>query len=231
MPPVALSSSSPTSSIILPNSNTLSGVLSSAADTADTSYRGYDHIHWWVGNAKQASTYYCALFGFRPLAYKGLETGSRGIASHAISNGEVIFVLTSPLRSPDALDLNDDDRRLIEEITCHLVAHGDAVKDVAFEVDDVRAVYSEAVRNGAGAVSPPKIIKDEDGEVVLATVRTYGDTTHTLVERRGYRGPFLPDYRPPTSQTARVILPEVKLDAIDHCVGNQDWGDMEEACD
>ncbi|KAI5858155.1 4-hydroxyphenylpyruvate dioxygenase [Tricharina praecox] len=233
MPPVALSSSPPREpSILASNGQTyaLSGVVSAHANPTDNSYRGYDHVHWWVGNAKQAAAYYSTLFGFRSLAYKGLETGSRCFASHAISNGHVTFVLTSPLRSPSAEDISDEDRVLLREMNAHLAAHGDAVKDVAFEVDDVNAVYSEAVANGAVGLSAPRIESDKDGEVVMATVKTYGDTTHTLVERRGYRGPFLPGYRKST-RTVPSLLPEVKLEAIDHCVGNQDWGEMEDACD
>ncbi|KAF8539171.1 4-hydroxyphenylpyruvate dioxygenase 1 [Trichophaea hybrida] len=226
MPPVALEPS-----VIASNGQTyISGVVSSSA-TNDNSYRGYDHVHWWVGNAKQAATYYCTLFNFRPLAYRGLETGSRSFTSHAISNGAVTFVLTSPLRSPTSPDASPADRELLQEMSEHLVAHGDAVKDVAFEVDDVEAVYTEAVRNGAKVVNPPKNEKDEYGEVVMATIRTYGDTTHTLIERREYKGAFLPGYRRAVGMPQLDVMPEVTLDAIDHCVGNQDWGEMEEACD
>ncbi|KAA8913663.1 Glyoxalase/Bleomycin resistance protein/Dihydroxybiphenyl dioxygenase [Sphaerosporella brunnea] len=238
MPPVALSSSpprQPAAGVIAANGQTyaLSGVVSENAITTDNSYQGYDHVHWWVGNAKQAATYYTALFGFKPLAYKGLETGSRCVASHAISNGKVTFVLSSALRDPASEDISEEDRQLLREMARHHAAHGDAVKDVAFEVDDVEAVYSEAIRNGAVGVRPPNREQDADGEVITAAVKTYGDTTHTLVERRGYRGAFLPGYRPATAaqwQTS-ALLPPVTLEAIDHCVGNQDWGEMEDACD
>jgi 4-hydroxyphenylpyruvate dioxygenase len=114
----------------------------------------------------------------------------------------------------------------------HLTLHGDAVKDVAFEVDDVEAVYSAAVANGARSVSAPIKSSDDFGEVILATVATYGDTTHTLVERKSYRGAFLPGYRAASEvQKREDSLPKVTLEAIDHCVGNQDWDEMEEACD
>ena len=118
---------------------------------------------------------------------------------------------------------------MLREMNQHLATHGDAVKDVAFEVDDVEAVYSEAVANGAVGVREPRVESDADGEVIMATVKTYGDTTHTLVERR-YRGPFLPGFRK-AKMTVPSLLPPVKLEAIDHCVGNQDWGEMEDACD
>jgi 4-hydroxyphenylpyruvate dioxygenase len=165
-----------------------------------------------------------------PVAYRGLETGSRFVASHAVSNGRVTFVLSSPLRDASANDISEEDREQLREMARHQTMHGDAVKDVAFEVDDVEAVYLEAVRNGAVPVKAPRREEDMDGEVITATVKTYGDTTHTLVERRNYRGAFLPGFRR-AAVTQPSLLPEVKLEAIDHCVGNQDWGEMEDACD
>jgi 4-hydroxyphenylpyruvate dioxygenase len=223
MPPVALSSSPPLYT-------TSTGVQSALADKNDTSYRGYDHVHWWVGNAKQAAAFYSSLFNFKQIAYKGLETGSRIIASHVISNGQITFVLSSPLRAPEAADISEEDRELLQEMYEHLATHGDAVKDVAFEVDDVKAVYELAVQNGARSIASPQKLKDADGEMWTATVSTYGDTTHTLVQRRGYRGVFMPGYRAAQKKTY-IQGPEVRLEAIDHCVGNQDWGKMDEACD
>ncbi len=55
----------------------------------------FDHIEWWVGNAKQAASYYCARLGFEHLAYKGLETGERQVAAHVVKQGEAIFVFKS----------------------------------------------------------------------------------------------------------------------------------------
>lgn len=224
MPPVALSTSPP---LYTP---TVGGVQSELADRDDTSYRGYDHVHWWVGNAKQAAAFYSSLFNFKQIAYQGLETGSRIIASHVISNGQITFVLSSPLRSPDAEDLSIEDREVLQEMYAHLATHGDAVKDVAFEVDDVRAVYDAAVTNGARSVKAPKKLKDKDGEMWTATVSTYGETTHTLVQRRGYKGVFMPGYRA-AAKKVYIEGPAVQLEAIDHCVGNQDWNEMEDACD
>jgi 4-hydroxyphenylpyruvate dioxygenase len=160
--------------------------------------------------------------GFQRIAYRGLETGSRVIASHVIRNGSVTFVLTSPLHAPDAKAnwLSDDDRALLRQIHDHLKAHGDAVRDVAFEVDDVAAVYDAAVEKGADPVEAPKTIHDNCGTAKLGSIRTYGDTIHTLVDRSGYLGTFLPGYRAVTEieKTAKY-LPSVDLLAIDHCVG------------
>ncbi|KAG6037419.1 hypothetical protein E4U41_005156, partial [Claviceps citrina] len=122
-------------------------------------FTGYDHVTWWVGNAKQAAAYYVNLFGFRPVAYRGLETGSRYFASHVVANHGVRFVLTSPLRSAAHLvgeedeegeeAISPEDRKLLVAMHAHLERHGDAVKDVAFEVDDVEGVYRRAVAGGA----------------------------------------------------------------------------------
>ena len=229
---------SATSLTVLASNGTSFPITSSqATSNSGPGYKGYDHVTWYVGNAKQAASYYIARMGFKHLAYRGLETGSRYIASHVISNGRVIFVLTSPTMSVKSLERRDDvpeqDRRLLDEIYAHLADHGDAVKDVAFEVDDVRAVWSEAVAKGAGNEQEPTLLGDKaDGQVLTAVIKTYGDTTHTLVERRGYTGVFLPGYRAADEQDLiSRLLPEVRFEVIDHCVGNQDWDQMQSVCE
>ena len=189
---------------------------------------------WYVGNAKQAASYYVTRMGFRIVAYKGLETGSKVIAGYVVANSRARFVLLSPIRGlagPDE-SISASDQQLVEEIYEHLEKHGDAVKDVAFEVDDARAIYNAAVSRGATGVYEPSVVKDKDGQATLATIRTFGDTTHTFVERGDYHGTFLPGYQVVTiKDPINQYLPEVLLDVIDHCVGNQDWGEMVSACD
>ncbi|KAJ5899427.1 hypothetical protein N7495_004171 [Penicillium taxi] len=196
------------------------------------SYRGYDHVHWYVGNAKQAATYYITRMGFKHIAYRGLETGNRSICSHVIRNGDITFILTSPLRSLDQADrFSPEEQDFLREIHHHLEQHGDAVKDVSFEVDDVDAVYFAAVKNGAKSVSPPKVFEDSNGHVKVATIQTYGQTTHTIIERSQYNGRFLPGYRDEQIEDpVSKFLPGVHLLRIDHCVGNQDWEEMEKIC-
>ncbi|OJJ45489.1 hypothetical protein ASPZODRAFT_134159 [Penicilliopsis zonata CBS 506.65] len=198
------------------------------------SYKGYDHVHWYVGNAKQAASYYITRMGFERVAYRGLETGSRSVCSYVVRNGEVTFILTSPLRSLEQVEgkIPAEEQELVREIHAHLEQHGDAVKDVAFEVDNVDAVYGAAVVNGAKVVSPPRTLQDDSGSVRVATVQTYGETTHTLIERTGYRGGFLPGYRFETvSDPIASLLPAIGLKRIDHCVGNQDWDEMDRVCE
>ncbi|KAJ4348050.1 uncharacterized protein N0V89_009422 [Didymosphaeria variabile] len=173
--------------------------ISSEPSSSDISaYRGYHHVHWYVGNAKQAASFYVTRMGFERVAYRGLETGSRSIASHVIRNGNVTFVLTSPLRGLNQSSrFSEEDAKLLNEIHEHQEKHGDAVKDVAFEVDNLDAIYSSAISAGAESISAPHTLKDANGTVRLATLKTYGDTTHTLIEKSSYSGIFLPGYAPP----------------------------------
>ena len=228
------------------NYYTQSKMAPSAIDSTSStlaSYRGYDHIHWYVGNAKQAASYYVTRMDFRRIAYRGLETGHKTLCSHVICNGDITFILTSPLRSLEQVEAAEEGTYTKEEheqlraVQQHLEQHGDAVKDVAFEVDSVREVFGAAVKGGAGVVAQPWTEEDKDGSVVMATVQTYGQTTHTLLERGRYRGAFLPGYRLEGSEGVGVedpicrLLPGVHLNRIDHCVGNQDWDEMDKICE
>lgn len=216
---------------------TSSGASDYAVQSPSPNFNGYDHITWWVGNAKQAAGFYTTYFGFKTVAYRGLETGSRYFASYVIANNNVRFVFTSPVRSAKYLPADEpispEDKRLLEEMYAHMERHGDAVKDVAFEVDSVDGVYTKAVAEGADAVQPPTTLGDkENGHVRTAVIRTYGDTTHTLIARQDFRGAFLPGFRAVNAATppALTTLPAVPLSRIDHCVGNQDWNEMVSAC-
>ncbi|KAJ6123144.1 hypothetical protein N7512_005609 [Penicillium capsulatum] len=139
-----------------------------------------------------------------------------------------------PLRSQDNMDqFTTEEQTQLREIHHHLEQHGDAVKDVSFEVDDVDAVFYAAVKNGAKVVSEPHILEDADGHVKVATIQTYGQTTHTLLERNQYHGAFLPGYRTERGNEDPIskYLPDVQLKHIDHCVGNQDWNEMDKICE
>jgi 4-hydroxyphenylpyruvate dioxygenase len=173
---------------------------------------GTDYIEFYVGNGKQASHYYRAAFGFQLVAYRGPETGTRDRASYVLQQGKIRFVLTTPL-APDG------------EIAQHVARHGDGVKDLALWVDDARQAFRRAVDRGAVAVQEPRVLRDEEGEVVIAAIRTYGETIHSLVERRSYRGAFMPGFKP---VTPRFQPAEVGLTYVDHCVGNVELGKMNE---
>jgi 4-hydroxyphenylpyruvate dioxygenase len=105
--------------------------------------------------------------------------------------------------------------------------------DVAFEVDCVESIYNAAVSAGATSIKAPNTLHDGKlGYVKTATIQTYGETTHTLIERQNYRGVFFPGFRLELNvkDPLNLILPPVTLEAIDHCVGNQDWNEMEDVC-
>lgn len=127
------------------------------------------------------------------MAYRGLETGSRCLASYVVTNGQARFVLTSCIRGLASLenDITHSEKKLAKEIHAHLEKHGDGVKDIAFEVDDARALYANVVAKGAMPVQEPVVLEDDNGMVIIAVCNAYGDTTHTFVERRNYRGVFL----------------------------------------
>jgi 4-hydroxyphenylpyruvate dioxygenase len=213
----------------------ISSIPDSLAVQPPSNFTGYDHVTWWVGNAKQAASYYTSLFDFETIAYKGLETGSRYTASYVVANRNVRFVFTSPLRSavhlPEDESISPEDKKLLQEMHAHLEKHGDAVKDVAFEVDNVEGVYHKAVKEGAKAVQGPVVSRDsEHGSVTTAVICTYGDTTHTLISRQSYTGPFLPGFRAVNKPSPYSSMPRVPLARIDHCVGNQSWDEMDSAC-
>ena len=142
---------------------------------------GVDHVELYVGNALQAAFYYVHAFGFREVAYAGLETGTRDRASHVLQQGRIRLVLTGALHSDSP-------------IAAHQHRHGDGVKVIALSVPDVDHAYREATTRGAEGVEEPHDISDEHGTVRLATIKTYGETLHTFVGRGGYSGAFLPGY-------------------------------------
>ena len=206
--------------------------VNEAVQDPSASYRAFDHILWYVGNARQAATYFVTRFGFRRIAYQGLETGSKFFACHVVSNGKCTFVLMSPVRGPNSVDsVSNNDRVHLNKIHEHLARHGDGVKDVAFEVGDARAVYEQAVLNGAKGVTEPTVKEDEHGEVIIASIEAHSDTTHSFVERSRYKSVFLPGFQPVREEDPTACsLPPVPVEEIDHCVDNQDWGKLETAC-
>ncbi|MDQ3137006.1 MAG: 4-hydroxyphenylpyruvate dioxygenase [Gemmatimonadota bacterium] len=190
--------------------------LTAPAPAADTfPINGTDHIEFWVGNAKQASLYYRAAFGFQLVGYRGPETGVRDRASYLLQQDKIRFVLTTPIRP----DLSDESRVIAD----HLHRHGDGVRDLALWVDDARDAYAKAIERGAVSAQEPRVLRDDSGEIVTAAIRTYGDTIHTLVERRGYSGLFMPGFH---AVKPRYQPAPVGLKYVDHCVGNVELGKM-----
>lgn len=178
-------------------------------------FLAFDHLTFLVGNARQAAGWYCTRFGFKHYLYSGLETGERNVASHAIKQNKIIFVFKS------ALNPNNS------EIGKKLEVHGDHVTDVAFSVNDLDAIVARAVEHGAVVVSPIAELEDESGKIRKATLKTYGDLTHTLIERGQYKGEFMPGYKKHyLVDPLEELLPAPDLQFIDHLVGNQPDDEM-----
>jgi len=145
-----------------------------------------------------------------------LETGNRDFCTHVVQNGKVIFAFVSPLNPGNA------------EFAQHMERHGDGVRDVAFHVDDAAGIFNKAVSRGAKPVQEPTELKDEDGVVIVSSVQTYGDTIHTFVERRDYKGVFLPGFKAHfLTEKINKLVPTPSVQFIDHCVGNQPDMEME----
>jgi 4-hydroxyphenylpyruvate dioxygenase len=182
----------------------------------DIPLRKIDHVRFFVGNARQSAFFYRNAFGFDVVAYAGLETKVKHEAGYVLKQGEITFVLTSPLS-----EQHPESRRL--------VTHGDGVMDIALEVPDVRGCVEEAVRRGAKPVRPPEVIEDEFGAFETASILAYGDTTHTFINRDRYRGVFAPGFKPidPERYQPNTRKP-VGLAAIDHIVANVEEGQMNE---
>ena len=177
--------------------------------------RGTDHVEFYVGNARQAAYFYRAAFGMSLVAYAGPETGQRDRASYVVQQGKIRFVLTTPLRSSDP-------------VAEHVHRHGDAVHSIALWVDDARRAWRETTSRGAISIAEPYAKSDVYGRVVLSSIRAYGDTIHTFVERNAYAGPFLPGFRPVESDP---VARPVGLLHVDHMVGNVGWHEMDKWVD
>ena len=171
---------------------------------------GTDYIELYVGNAKQAAHFYQTALGFQALAYAGLETGVKDRASYVLRQGKITLVLTTPLTSRS-------------EIGEHIKNHGDAVKVIAFHVDDATYSYNETIKRGAKSFMAPVTTTDDNGSVTISGIHTYGETLHIFVERKNYKGLFLPGY---TAWKPLYNPSPVGLEYVDHCVGNVNWGEM-----
>ncbi len=171
---------------------------------------GTDHIELYVGNAKQAAHFYQSAYGFELIAYAGPETGVRDRASYVLQQNKIRVVLTTSLQKDS-------------EISEHVKKHGDGVKVLALWVDDASKSFQETTMRGAIAAKQPEVLKDEFGEVIVSSIKTYGETIHTFVERKNYRGPFLPGYK---ARKSNFNIEPIGLKHIDHCVGNVELGKM-----
>jgi 4-hydroxyphenylpyruvate dioxygenase len=172
--------------------------------------QGTDYIEFYVGNAKQAAHFYKTVFGFQSLAYSGPETGTKEKASYAIRQNKLTFLLTTPLRSGNA-------------IADHIAKHGDGVKAIALKVEDATSAWEETTSRGGKSFLEPMTLTDGDGQLVMSGIHTYGETVHLFIERENYHGVFMPGFR---AWEPTYDAPETGLLYVDHCVGNVGWNQM-----
>ncbi|MFK5856899.1 MAG: 4-hydroxyphenylpyruvate dioxygenase [Bacteroidota bacterium] len=180
-------------------------------NTKSLPINGTDYIEFYVGNAKQAAHFYQSAFGFQPLAYAGLETGLTDRTSYVLRQDKIIFVLTASL-TPDS------------DVAIHHKLHGDGVKVIALNVDDAKKSFEDTTSKGAEIEFEPRVESDDNGEVVLSAIKTYGDTIHVFVERNNYKGAFLPGF---VEWNPEYKPEDTGLLYVDHIVGNVGWNEMD----
>lgn len=172
---------------------------------------GTDYVEFYVGNAKQAAHYYMSAFGFQAIAYAGPETGMRDKASYVVRQNKLTFVLTTPLRPGNP-------------VAEHVYKHGDGVKSLALRVNNATEAWEQTTKRGAKTYLQPQRLQDENGEVVMSGIHTYGDTVHLFIERKNYKGDFMPGYR--AWGNPHFAPADTGLLYVDHCVGNVGWNQM-----
>ena len=172
---------------------------------------GTDHVEFYVGNAKQAAHFYMTAFGFQPLAYAGPETGMKDKVSYAVRQNKLTFLFTTPLG-------------IHNEIADHIYKHGDGIKSLALMVPDAADAWEQTTRRGGKSCMLPQLLADEEGTLGISGIRTYGDTVHLFIDRKNYKGAFMPGFKkwehPYFSTTSTGLL------YVDHCVGNVGWNGM-----
>jgi 4-hydroxyphenylpyruvate dioxygenase len=176
---------------------------------------GTDYVELYVGNAKQSAHFYKTAFGFQELAYAGLETGLKDRVSYVLVQDKIRLILTTPL-DPES------------DLSHHIRKHGDGVKVIALWVDDARKAFEETTKRGAKAYMQPTVIKNDDGEIVQSGIHTYGETVHIFVERKNYKGLFMPGF---VAWKTEYQPTSTGLKYIDHMVGNVELGAMNKWAD
>jgi 4-hydroxyphenylpyruvate dioxygenase len=173
--------------------------LSTSKDTTTQTdflpLQGTDYVEFYVGNA---------------LAYSGPETGVKDRVSYVVRQHKLTFMLTTPIRNNN-------------EMADHIARHGDGIKILALKVKDATSAWEETTKRGGKSFMEPTALKDENGEVVMSGIHTYGETIHLFIERKNYSGTFMPGYR----KWESVYNPaDTGLLYVDHCVGNVGWNQM-----
>lgn len=175
---------------------------------------GWDHLEWWVSDARAAAAWLCGGFGFHTAAYAGPETGVGDRVSYLLTQGDIRFVVTAGL-SADS------------EVTRQVLAHGSGVRNLAWRVADPEATAGLAARAGAHVVAEPATQSGPDGSVTSAAIAAYGDIHHVFVDRTNWNGVWGPGFRDEHLPPGSAGNP-VGLGSIDHVVGNLPEGRLDD---
>jgi 4-hydroxyphenylpyruvate dioxygenase len=171
---------------------------------------GTDYVELYVGNAKQSAHFYKTAFGFQDFAYAGPETGVKDRVSYVLIQDRIRLMLTTPLKSD-------------HPISEHLKKHGDGVKVLALMVDDAYDAFEQTTKRGGKAYMQPTTLSDNQGEVRMSGIHTYGEVVHLFIERKNYKGTFMPGFK---AHSTNYHPSTTGLKYVDHCVGNVDWNQM-----
>lgn len=170
--------------------------------------RKVDHVRHYVNNARQSAYFYQHTFGFNITGFYGLETGIKDEAGYLLEQNDIKLVFSAPIRPGHPM-------------APAIAEHGDFVRDIAFEVDDVDWAYKAALDRGAQGAVEPTTKEDDLGKVRYAAIHTYGNVIHTLINRDHYKGHMWPGFREMSEPGDGIGIQE-----IDHCVGNVELGKM-----
>jgi 4-hydroxyphenylpyruvate dioxygenase len=191
----------------------MTATLTTPRGTVASRILGWDHLEWWVGNARAVTAWLAGGFGFEVVAYRGPETGVTDRVSYVLASGDSRFVVTGGL-DPDG------------EVARHVLRHGDGIRHLAWRVGDAEEAARAAASSGAAVVADPVSVDGEFGSVTTAAIATYGETRHLFVDRHAWRGGWGPEFtdlrlpRPPAG-------PPVGTTSIDHVVGNVERGQLD----
>jgi 4-hydroxyphenylpyruvate dioxygenase len=188
--------------------------LTRTAPSVAEQLRGWDHLEWWVGNARAVTAWMAAGFGFDVMGYSGPETGVTDRVSYVLGQGDVRFVITAGL-GPDS------------EVSRHVHRHGDGIRHLAWRVEDAYVAASSAAAKGATVVAEPASVNGDAGSVTTAAIATYGETRHLFVDRSGWHGGWGPGFTSDRLPSRPAGAP-VGLTSIDHVVGNVEQGRLDD---
>lgn len=144
------------------------------------------HVAFHVPTGQPLARDLQRLFGFQPWAAR--EAG--GWRQLALRSGDAVFLVNEGAGPPEPL-YGLDPRHAVPSAT-----------NLCFDVADAGAAARALAAKGSCVLVPPVRVQDARGAATYTVVSSpAGNLSLTLLERTGYRGPFLPGFRPLSSKT------------------------------